>query len=189
VVLIPLMQALVLKPAMVSCSSHHGQPYRYSLDRCGQPRALRYVIASWTNLAQQNAVVTAVVLLAVASWYAVQPLGQTAGLKEKRLCGTTFAHPDGWHEVKDGSSLFDAKIDAVSVELPNAAYVAVRLVVVKIPAQFGGCTKGVLRASNAVAVAVAVKAAGDKSLAGIATRAGVIPPSKSSFTALHYHRF
>lgn len=47
--------------------------------------------------------------------YAVQPLGQTAGLKAKRLSGTTSAHPGGWHTVKRGSATSDTVTVAVVV--------------------------------------------------------------------------
>lgn len=91
--------------------------------------------------------------------YAVQPFGHTAGLKMKRLSGTTSAQPGGWQAVKRGSSGFDTVTPMVMKLAVSQDKVETRLIVEKILAQLGGATNCVVRARSDVPVAVDVDVA------------------------------
>jgi hypothetical protein len=71
------------------------------------------------HLAQQDAVlITAFPVITPISLmrYAVQSLGQTAGLNVNLLLEIISAHPGGWHEVKRGFVMSETKISAVVLE-------------------------------------------------------------------------
>ena len=53
----------------------------------------------------------------VARAYAVQPLGHTAGLREKRLAEGAFSHPEGWQDWNLGSARSDNAM-SITVDSP-----------------------------------------------------------------------
>lgn len=100
---------------------------------------------------------------AVSKLYAVHPLGQTAGLKSKRLSEATLAgHPGGWHVVKRGSAASDTVIwilytVGTGVPIPSLLSekwylmrVADTAVVVKMSEQVAGLMNAVGRAGSAM---------------------------------------
>jgi hypothetical protein len=79
-------------------------------------------------------------------WYAVHPLGQTAGLNWKRLLSPA-SHPEGWQSANRESVGPEAR--TVTVLEPDS-----KLVVMNRFAQLCGATNGVVSAWGAAVVVV-----------------------------------